>query len=571
MRRADGLIACAFGLGILGVAGPACRSPECPIVKASGRVIVELDGRGSASAFVAVGDCSGDGRADVINGTHLFVARPDGTFDARELEATIRSNASAATLADLDADGVADLVTAGPDVAWFRGRGACAFDAGMQLAPPTGGEPSQVLATDIDLDGLTDLAVSYTGRAASPIVLLTARGDGRFVDRTPAFARRAAGDPYLGYGTFFDDIDGDGARDLFVIADFDHGWLGWGRRSDEPAFDQDARLTSAFADAHPMSLCPLDYDRDGRVDYFLSGVTGANLLLRATGRRDLAPDADAAPIAPRSTDFAWGCAALDADLDGWTDLMVLSLNGRDSGAAPATLYLNQRGGSFGCASSDVLAATMQAQRLACGDFALDGRPHCLASDRAMRGLVVLRDELTPHGNWVGLRLRGTVSSAEASGARVSLNGESPPLVVVAGGQSPVGGEHDRGVLLAVGSRVRADVTIAWPSGVRQTLRGIEANRYTAVVEPQVLSVSARAAPADGHSRVEVVVDMDAVGARGVSIECRGECAWTGPATADTAGRIHRWLRAPTTAGSARVEVSLDGVPLAVRPRVRFGS
>ena len=183
---------------------------------------------------------------------------------------------------------------------------------------------------------------------------------------------------------------------------------------------------------------------------------------------------------------------------------------------------------------------------------------------------MLRDELTPRGSWVGLRLRGTVSSPEAVGARVSLDGASPPLVVVAGGQSPIGGEHDRGVLLAIGSHDRADLTITWPSGLRQALRGVPAGRYTSVVEPAALTVAPRVAPADGSARVEVVVDPMAAGARTAAIECRGDCTWTGPTTTDADGRLHRWLQAPAAPGSARVEVALDGVPLAVRPRVRFG-
>ncbi len=565
MKTAAGLLALA-----LAATHSGCKDRACGNTDVSGVIAVEREYRGSASAFLAVGDCSGDGRPDVINSPQIFVARADGSFEARPVGFTVPPGTTVATLVDLDVDGVSDLVLAGRTVDWRRGRGDCRFDGGGELAAPTRGQASQVAATDIDLDGLTDLAVSYVERAASPIVLLTARGDGTFLDRTPAFAPRAASDPYLGYGTYFDDVDGDGARDLFVVADFDHGWMGWGRRADEPAFDRDARLTELFATSQPMSLCPLDADRDGRIDYFISGVTDANLLLHATGRRDLAPDPDAAPVTSRDTDFAWGCAALDADLDGWSDLLVLSLGGAMASSAPATLYLNRRDGQFGCVGPAVLDATMNAQRVVCADFDLDGQPDCVASDRDARSLVVLRDRLTARGHWVGLRLRGTVSSPEASGARVSLDGASPPLVVVAGGQSPIGGEHDRGVVLAVGALDRADVTVTWPSGVRQSLRSLPTGAYAAVEEPRVLTVAPRVAPADGTARVEVVVDAAAAGALAATIGCSGACAWEGPATTDATGRTHRWLVAPTTPGSVRVEVALDGVALAVRPRVRFG-
>lgn len=562
-RGARTLIGRLAGAGAL-LAG--CTN-QCPKVEIPGHVQMEWEGRGAPSTFVAVGDCSGDGRPDVMNGSRVFVARADGRFDLLEVIARIPSTASAGTFVDLDADGEGDLVVAGPGVQWHRGLGGCRFGPGTVVTPVTRGQPSQVLATDIDLDGLTDLAVSYTARRESPAVLLTAWGDGRFVDRTPTFAPRD--DLYHGYGTFFDDVDSDGHREMFVIADFDEGSLNWGRPSDEPAFERDASVSADFADAHPMGLCPLDFDRDGRIDYFVSGITDNNLLLRGGGGRSLESAADAARLYSPHSAYAWGCHAQDADLDGWSDLMVLSLTGENGSAAPVTLYVNQKNGTYGCAAPTVLDATVQFQGLACGDFSLDGQPDCFAtSGEVWRGLGILRNHLEARGRWVGLRLRGTVSSAEASGARVSLDGAQPPLVVVAGGQSSMGGEHDRGVVLAIGQRDRADVTVEWPSGLRQTVAA-EADRYTTVIEPRAVEVAQRVVPADGVSAVEVIVDPAAVGARTATIECSGTCAWAGPTTMGVSGRPRRALVAPTYAGSARVIVSFDGTPLRVRPRVRF--
>ncbi len=558
-RALVGLLATAAALA-------GCTN-HCPEVEIPGHVQMDWEGRGAPSAFVAVGDCSGDGRPDVINGRRVFVARADGGFDLRELEAPIPSTTSAGTFVDLDADGEGDLVVAGPGVQWHRGLGGCRFGPGVAIAPATRGQPSQVLAADVDLDGLTDLAISYTARRESPAVLLTAWGDGRFVDRTPAFAPRD--DLYMGYGTFFDDVDGDGHREMFVVADFDQGSLNWGRPSDEPSFERDANVSSDFSDAHPMGLCPLDFDRDGRIDYFLSGITDANLLLHGSGSRSLESVADGALLSSPDGAYAWGCAAQDADLDGWSDLLVLSLTQDNGGAAPATLYVNQRDGTFGCAAPGVLDATVQFHGLACGDFSLDGRPDCVAtSGDVSRGLGVLHNRLEARGNWVGLRLRGTVSSAEASGARVSLDGARPPLVVMAGGQSSMGGEHDRGVVLAIGQQGRADVTVEWPSGLRQTVSA-EAGRYTTVTEPSAVEVARRVVTADGVSEVEVVVDPTAAGARTATLDCSGTCAWAGPSVVEPSGRTRRSLVAPTFPGSARVLVSLDGTPLRVRPRVRF--
>ena len=556
--------------GLLAWSAHGCEK-SCPTVAAGGTVPVVPQAEAPPTAFLAVGDCSGDGRPDLIDGRRLSLARPDGSFDTSDLDVPIPPSGAAATLVDLDADGTLDLVKAGPDVEWFRGRGGCRFDPGSVLLGATQGRPVQVMAADVDLDGLTDLAISYIQRIASPVVLLTARGDGSFAEHTPAFAARPSDDPYWsGYGTYFDDVDGDGHREMFVVADFDQGWLGWGQATDDPTFVRDGAVASDFARAHAMSLCPLDYDRDGRMDYFVSGVDGNNLLLHGTGGRALASDDNAVPASAGSSYFAWGCAAFDADLDGWSDLLVLSLRGSDGGPGPANVYLNQRGASFGCVSSGLLDATLGAHGLVCADFAGRGQPSCLAGDGMTQGLVRLDDDLTPHGGWVGVRLRGTVSSPDADGARVSLDGATPPLVVMAGGQSPYGGEHDRAVVLAVGARATADVTITWPSGLRQTARGLAAGSYADVTEPAALRVARRFAPADGATLVEVIVDPAVAGARSATVDCVGACDWSAPAMTDDQGRLHRSLRAPAMPGSARVTAALDGAPLRVRPRIRFG-
>jgi hypothetical protein len=173
----------------------------------------------------------------------------------------------------------------------------------------------------------------------------------------------------------------------------------------------------------------------------------------------------------------------------------------------------------------------------------------------------------PAGNWVGVRLRGTVSSPDASGARVSLDGATPPLVV-ATGQSPAWGEHARDVLVAIGDRESASVSIEWPSGIVQRAENLAAGTYTTVTETKTLTVSTRVAPADGETIVDVTVDMNAAGAMAASIEREGAGTWVGPATASE-GLLRRQLRAPAQAGSARIEVQLDGVALRVRPRIRF--
>ncbi len=548
-----------------------CDSPPVvPAVALPGGFEVVDHYLGGRDAVTIVGDCNGDGRIDIVNGAMLHVQRPDGTFTPTPIEDALGRKAG--SMIDLDGDGATDLVLAGAAVEWRRGDGLCHFEAPRQIAGPVEGEAAQVLAYDVDRDGLTDLTVARQERFDLAFQLLIARGDGRFEDHTPAPTpppghRDGA---YRTFGTFYDDVDRDGAPDLFAIEDNDLGWFSWGIAGDPPRFQQDPDVTESFSAVSPMSVSPIDYDRDGVFEYFVSGVFGNHLLYRYAGGRELENVASRAAVcAVDSSDDGWGSVSFDVDLDGYPDLLFREEPDDHHDGGWVRLLVNRRDGTFGTAVPAVLRAKLQGTSLACADFNADGHVSCLARDFGSRGLVFLRNRVVPAGGWVGLRLRGTLSSPDASGARVSLDGVAPPLVVMAGAQSPTLGEHDRSVLLAVGAATSAAVTVTWPSGLHQRVSGLAVGRYATVVEPVALTVTTRVAPADGSTRVEVIADPRAAGAATAALSCVGVCGWEGPATTDAEGRQHRMLRAPTAPGSARLGLTLDGVALGVRPRVRF--
>ncbi len=526
---------------------------------------------GGVDAITVVGDCNGDGRVDVVNRARVLMPRADGSFEARPLDGM--DGRKAGSLVDLDGDGALDLVLAGAGVEWRRGDGRCGFGAPRRVADDVEGEAAQVLVRDVDQDGLADLTVARQERSDLAFQLLVARGDGSFEDLTarPTPMPNNMGGPFRTFGTFYDDLDGDGALDLVAAVDHDLGWFSWGKHGDAPAFVPDPVVTANIARSSPMSVSPLDYDRDGVMEYFVSGSFDNSRLYRHRGGRRVEDVAARARVGgvDRNTDDLWGSLSFDADLDGYPDLLALVVPDDNRSGGWARLLMNQRDGTFALAPPSVLRQNLQAVGLICGDFWSEGVPSCLARDLRERGLVLFRNRITPQGRWVGLRLRGTVSPPDASGALVSLDGASPPLVVMASGQSPTTGEHDRGVILAVGEATTASATITWPSGLRQRVGGLRAGEYATVVEPAALSVSARVLPADGVGRVEVVVDPGAAGASTAIVDCVGACAWEGPPSADDQGRLHRTLRAPTARGHARVAASFDGRPLLVRPRVRF--
>jgi hypothetical protein len=540
---------------------------------------------GREARALAVGHCDADGTLDVlvIGGDNtnvapralglepqLFLGRGDGTFAAGQTFAVRPRSYRAGLFVDLDGDGDDDVVLVGDDVALLRNRGGCAFDPLESLAPLDALQArgvSGVLATDVDLDGVTDLALSLTGPTPRPFAVLLGRGDGRFAARAlDATPLDVASDGLVPFVAFFDDADGDGARDFFAAVDTGGAWYAWGDGA-SGRFVRDDAASARFLRADPMGIAPLDADGDGAIDYFVAGVRGRSLLLRggARGLPDLAWQAEVEGFDDLA---AWGTWAFDADLDGTTDLLVqrLSESGTPTGPGTVDLYLARGDGTFAEVGAARVDLHVYARAMACGDLSSAGDRACLVM--ASEGPVLLRDRITPRGRWAGIRLRGTVSAPDASGARVTLLGGPNRRAHYYGGQGPYAASHDPSLALGIGARDAVDVEVLWPSGIRQRVTALAAGRYTTVVEPAAVTLSARVAPADGVGLVEVVVDPASVGASRASVSITGAGTLV-EAPPGPDGRLRWAVRAPATPGVAAITVTLDGTPLRLVPRVRF--
>jgi len=571
---------------------PSPREPLTPPTTGSPRVEPRPEGRFAVDREVfpaeerasieslALGDCDGDGLLDAVTlgaraRLRVYAGRGGGRFEALPGEVS-GGPARAGTFADLDRDGVDDLVLADGAVRVLRGLGGCRFDAPRELAPVRPGDAVQVAVADVNLDGLADLSVTLQHVLRAPHRLLVARGDGGFDEFNPTpkpFAPERRPQPeFEGFGMCYVDVDDDGAQDLFAMVDQSQSWFSWGERAGELGQTRDEAVTPVFARGDPMAVSPLDFDRDGRLDWFITGTFNRSVLFWHRGGRAIFDVAEGAGVGGVGDDFAWGSYSFDADLDGWPDLLVSRVGPTTPPPqrpvlGPLDVFLNRHDGTFAEVGDAVLGLRLRARPLLCGPASPRGEVACFAMD--LDGPVLLRDELRARGRQAVVRLRGTVSSPDAAGARVSVEGASPPQVWAAGAQCPFGGEHARHFQLPLGDAASARVTVTWPSGVVQ--RGVEvrADAITVVTEPEAVTLSARVLPADGRATAEVVVDPRAVGASRVALSLEGPARWAGEATTDDAGRVRRALVAPTERGEARVTVTLDGVALRARPRVLF--
>ena len=257
-------------------------------------------------ALVAA-DLNGDGATDVVTANQdadtsstVSVLLNDGTGLFARADFDDAQRATSIAVADMDADGDLDLVTANfftLEVLWNDGAGA--FDSATSIEV----ERQTRFATlaDVDGDGLTDVLATNTRN--DDVSLFRNEGE-------RAFAASASFD--VGeYPVWVEaaDFDGDGAIDVVTAnRDTDDGSLLLG----DGAGGFAAAVSIPFGAQQPASIDAEDFDNDGDVDLAVTSRSGLVVLYN-----------DGDGTFPQTDTFdvdAYRVLAADLDDDGDIDL-----------------------------------------------------------------------------------------------------------------------------------------------------------------------------------------------------------------------------------------------------------
>jgi hypothetical protein len=331
---------------------------------------------------VLVYDLDGDGRDDIVlpNRNQALMNRGSPghvAFEPRALcdQPLVQAEIGSAVLADIDGDGIADLVVAGaelPPMAFTGaagGRFPSAPYAATTLPAPAFRLPMAMSAGDFDGDGHVDLWVGqyrppfdggplpnpyWDANDGWPSFLLRNDGTGHFTDATPGSGLEAKR-MRRNYSGSLVDLDGDGKADLITANDFSGIDVfinrGGGRFDDASETAIDQRHT------YGMSHLIEDFDGDGRLDLFVAGMGSTtarrleamkasrpgfaehekmrmpmgygNRLLLGTDGKGYRQATFNDQVA--RTGWSWGCAAIDVENAGWDDIYVA--NGFISGTS----------------------------------------------------------------------------------------------------------------------------------------------------------------------------------------------------------------------------------------------
>jgi hypothetical protein len=244
---------------------------------------------------LVVTNASQDGTVSVLRGNG------DGTFQPPQSYAVGRYP-EAVTVRDVNGDGVPDLVVA--DFGGLSGTGSVSVllgngDGSFQPAvtyPTTGAETHSVAVADVNGDGVPDLVaanfVSDTGSFPGNVSLLLGNGDGTF---QPA-VNIAAG--YSPYTVAVAAVSGDGRPDL-IVADGDANTVNVLDGNGDGTF----RFAAEYlAGSSPGQLVVADLNGDGLPDVVATTYNAVSVLLNAgdgLAKPGPTPRSEARPGDPR--------------------------------------------------------------------------------------------------------------------------------------------------------------------------------------------------------------------------------------------------------------------------------
>jgi len=528
----------------------------------------------SGGAAAAAGDYDGDGRDDLfVTSSELGAVShllhndgpgADGVPRFRDVTAAAgvgggndaRSIVSDALWFDADNDGLQDLLVArfGTPLLYRNLGGGRFRDATAGSGLESFANTIAVVAFDYDRDGRLDLLF---GNYFKPVDLLAledrhvlppdldqssngggvtlwrnlgvpatpARSEGRlwitFKDVTHAAGLSAHHGWTLDVGHA--DLDDDGWPDIYLAADYGTDRLFWNQR--DGTFLDGTAAALGIDTRKGMNVDVADYDRDGRLDIYVTNITDdymkeCNMLWRNN-------EGAVAPARPTFTDLSketgtcatlwgWGAKWADFDDDGWPDLFVqngLRSAGPDdyipllvdtivrpgvdlsdlasyppignrswSGRQRKKLLHNLSGSTFvDVAHAAGVDNDRDGRGLALSDFDGDGRVDVFATNVNQESLLYL-NRTSGGGHWIGLRLTGTTSNRDAIGARVTVTAGGLRQVAELDGGNGYAGQSGKVLRFGLGAATTIDkLEIRWPNGTLETV-SVAIDRVTAVRE-----------------------------------------------------------------------------------------
>lgn len=434
-----------------------------------------------------------------------------------------------AAAADYDNDGNVDLYIAGVNRnQLFHNNGDGTFSdvtakAGVAGVHPALGKTFSISAGwfDYDNDGRLDLFVvnyirwsiekepackvdnirSYCAPDSfqgEPNILYHNNGDGTFTDVSgPSGIGKYVG---KGMGVAFADYDGDGFTDIFASNDTYRNFLF--RNNGNGTFTENAIVSGVAYNENGKSIAAMgadfrDIDNDGRPDIFVVAMIADTFPLFRNAGKGFSDITSVSGIA-RATNgvTAWGAGMADFDNDGLKDLFMACASILDNSEEidhlpsklPNMVLRNLGNTRFEDVSAEAGLSfrVPRAHRgVALGDLNNDGKTDVVVTSLNAPAEIFL-NRSPEAGHWLLIRLIGTKSNRDGLGAKakVTFSGGSVQYnhATTSTGFSA---SSDKRIHFGLGAATKVDkLELTWPSGIRQTLIDVAADRVLTIRETE---------------------------------------------------------------------------------------
>jgi hypothetical protein len=447
-------------------------------------------------------------------------------------------------VADYDNDGLPDIyVTSFGGNVLYHNLGNCKFeDVTDKAGVAVGGLSAGAAWGDYDRDGHVDLYVSrYVhvdmdklpdfgsnekfcrfrgvlvqcgpwGLAGESDFLFHNRGDGTFEDVSK---KAGVDDPkhYYGLGVVWGDYDNDGWPDIYVANDAGPNYLY--RNKHDGTFEEVGLMLGSDLSGDGQELGSMgvdmgDYDHKGRLNIFVTEfVDQSDTLYHNNGDDGFTDVTWRAGIGQPSHPYVgWGTGFFDMDNSGWLDIFVANghvypqvdtIPNAAHFKQPMLLFRNKHDGTFeeSTAAVGLSDIPLQSRRgAAFGDINNDGCVDIVTLNVGEPPSLLLNH--CQNGNHrVLFWLQGTKSNRLAIGARVTVKaGGITQFSEVKGGSSYISQNDLRQHFGLEKSDKMDEVTVRWPNGESEILRGLPADFIYTIVEGQGIKGKVALPPPD---------------------------------------------------------------------------
>jgi hypothetical protein len=430
----------------------------------SGPSFADMDGDGDLDLFIG----GLDNDPNFIfqnNGNNTFT---DVTMDSADIVAINSVNTISASFGDYDLDGDADMFL----THWGTPRtvGAPGDTEHLWRNDSTGG---QIVYTNVsEAAGISPSIIVTSEVDISKGVL----GNNHDYTFTPAFVK----------------LNNDEFPDLIVVADFQTTQVffnnGDGTFSNVTSESTHSNGNPVIKDKNGMGLAIGDYDADGDLDWFVTGIFGeVHQVGNRLYRNDNGVFADVTGTA-KVFDGAWGWGACFADFDNDGDLDIYHTNGwRNNNTGNwatdlSRLFISPGGpenlGTFEEKAADWgIQDNEEGRGIVCADFDNDGDTDVFVTHRDPNNSASLYRNDSDDNNWLKVKLVGQAPNTEALGARVIItSGIVTQMREVMAGNNFTS-QNPTEQLFGLGTFAQVDtVEVQWPDGSTTVRQNVPANQ-----------------------------------------------------------------------------------------------